>query len=587
MLKSFLATASTLTLGILCFLSFLCFAGSAIASGPSPAALSSAAEPSAAEEKQESADPAPEIRRVITGRVFDEIGNGVAGARASLRSAARNSPLASTKTDASGRFTLDSPMPGRVVLRVEHPDYAFYRHGWILDPLKDESKNLSITLVEGAEIRGRLLGLEGERRGVIFVSVGQDLEPSISSDRVRDDHYRLRHVPVGRWKVSARNPGGGQLARAEVEVSAPSGVVEQDLDFRQGVSFSGRIRHDQGFQWLPRVALFPEDSRPGYVTGADRQGNFRVSGLPKGRYKALVLAEQEPITARFLLDLQSDLEMDIDITPALLVGKVQSQEDASIQVSIQKVEPHLYYRILEVEEDGSFEKKMPPGRYRLLFTQQGSRIEERIVDLAPGSGPATGEEIRGLEVELSPAEPWKVRLELPGDLHQTNAELMLEREDGVILWRASFDDLGDEAIQMPVRPYGQDWRLLVYVAGAAAEEIPAKDLRADLTTIQLDPSAGLWLRTPSDVMPTMEQYLRQFKLRVLTPDGRIYRQPRSRSKVPRVEDEWGFFPYRRVLALTYLSEGDWILELTSPEGDTHRIPVTTRGRVTEIVRDFP
>lgn len=582
-LKTFLTPASTL------FLAILCFAGSAVASEASQAAPGSAAEPSAAEEKQGSAEPAPapEIRRVITGRVMDDTGNGVAGARVWLRSAARNRHVAETETDATGRFDLDSLEAGRVVLRVKHPDFAPYRHGWILepamvlDPLTHEPETLSITLVEGAEIRGRLLGLESEENSPVFLFAARNNEAPIGGDWIEGDRYRFRHVPVGRWQIVAKKGQGAQLAKAHVEVSSQVQVVEQDLDFRQGVSFSGRVRHEQGLGQPAVILLSQESGSLSHSIRVDEQGYFRASGLPKGLYHVDVVVGREVDIRTLLVGLRSDRKMDIDIAPAVLVGKVQGRKDASVQISIQRVEPVGHYPIFEAEKNGSFERELPPGRYRILFFQEGSRIEERVVELSPGRM------AKGLEVELQPVEPWELRLELPSGLEEPNAVLFLESEGGEMLWHGSYYDLGDEALRIPVRPHGEDWRLLIYAEGTAAEAISARDLREELTTVRLDPSAVIWLQTPWEVLPTMEQYLREFKLRVLTDDGRIYRQPPPQDGFPMLMDEWDFFPYRRAFALTYLSEGDWILELTSPEGDTLSIPVTTKGRVTEIVRDFP
>jgi carboxypeptidase family protein len=187
-------------------------------------------------------------------------------------------------------------------------DFALIRGGVMTGKVMDD---------EGASLVARLVQLyivdeQGQKRRYD----GFTYEMSETDDR---GVYRIYGLPPGRYVISAGGEGGGDMLRGGggkfprtyhpdttdekqakvIEIKEGSEVADVDIRFgsaRKTYEAAGRVVDRETGKPVPRIYVScssnPEKdgSGSGYSTivMADGQGNFRLSGLPPGRYGVTV-----------------------------------------------------------------------------------------------------------------------------------------------------------------------------------------------------------------------------------------------------------------------------------------------------------
>jgi hypothetical protein len=246
--------------------------------------------------------------------------------------------LAKTRTDGDGRYLVTGLAEGRYVVS------AVLKAFIVIDGPADPAPSRTVTLDEG-EARGKV-DFALIRGGVITGKVTDDKGRPLLAKRVQlytldeqgrkrayqgpliyemsetDDRgvYRIYGLPLGRYIISAGGEGGGDPLRGVtrnfartyhpdatdekqakvIEIKEESEVVDVDIRFgsaEKTYEAMGRVVDRETGKPVPRVRLLcvskPEKDRSysSFSTTAivDGQGNFRLAGLPTGRYHVKII----------------------------------------------------------------------------------------------------------------------------------------------------------------------------------------------------------------------------------------------------------------------------------------------------------
>jgi protocatechuate 3,4-dioxygenase beta subunit len=242
----------------------------------------------------------------LAGDVVDDRGAPVAGAR--LEIAMPNMAARWTTTDAGGHFSVEGLGPGPYRLSASHADFA----PATVDDVQP-GDGARVQLVPGGGIEGELRdarsgGVPPGARLTLTVA-GKPRGLTLSAGR-----FSATSLPPGAATLQATAPGYVAWSR---DLEIPAGehlrdVTVRDLrvELERAGQVSGRVRDDRGDA--------AADARITVVAGAlqlgarsDRDGNFRVDGVPPGR--ARVSAEHAGATAAEDLDVRADDEARVEL----------------------------------------------------------------------------------------------------------------------------------------------------------------------------------------------------------------------------------------------------------------------------------
>jgi hypothetical protein len=248
-----------------------------------------------------------------TGRVVDERGRGVAGARLVLRGASEWQPQADERWDAvmtvgDGGFRFDAIPAGSFRFVVTHPESAPGASPLITFDGVTPRDGVVITLTAGTEVRGRVV--DGQQRPVASARVqitglaGTSAIAGAAPWQTYSDAggaFELRGLPrrklsaVARHDVGASQPVEVDTARGDVSnvtlTLDVTGVIAGTVVDPQNKPVEGvrvmtglAVMADGGLADAGRGRLrdFPEDQ-------SDASGSFKLTGLVDGQYRLVAL----------------------------------------------------------------------------------------------------------------------------------------------------------------------------------------------------------------------------------------------------------------------------------------------------------
>lgn len=248
---------------------------------------------------------------------------------ANLQDANQAQPVASTVSDASGRFTFLAIPPGQYVLRaISEPPARGGSAGtaptlWVSAPMTVADRDVSsgaLLLQAGFRVAGRIM-VEGDaaslpmnRMFVNLESVDRTLFGEFSEIQVvQDATFRSVEAPGARYRLTLPLPSGWF-----VKSITRNGQALEDLPFElkepfsdlvitvsnRGAQISGTVRTAAGApDATASVLVFPADARQwidfsAYARGikeerTGRDGAYRIADLPQGDYLIVAIAQQQ------------------------------------------------------------------------------------------------------------------------------------------------------------------------------------------------------------------------------------------------------------------------------------------------------
>jgi len=302
-----------------------------------------------------------------------------------------------TKTDETGRFSLDGIDRDRYVLIVSAFGFATLRRPLDLDRAPQEE--LVIELGRGGTIAGRVADAEGSPIAGASVQIRTPILNACFEHDMKTDSQGEFSVPSlapGAYRVVAisRDPGFRHGVMDSRRVVVREGeVARADFVLGAGVAVFGRITYggepvaDASVSAsLTDGALYRTDIGKIWTTG-DNQGRYRIEGLSPGRYVLAVDTTGQDFDAGYgdmtyaLQVAAQDAELDLDLAADVVAGVVQDSEDRPCWMARVDLVPLLEGegRLtainsvrsrgrtgFEARKDGTFRiSGVAPGRYRL------------------------------------------------------------------------------------------------------------------------------------------------------------------------------------------------------------------------------
>jgi protocatechuate 3,4-dioxygenase beta subunit len=281
----------------------------------------------------------------LAGRVVDEEGDPIAGARVDFRwqAALPEEPdrpvgipvFREARAGADGRFELRGVPLGTAQVSASAAGFVPREPFEVVLPRPAQAGELRVVLTRGAVLQGRVTNAAGEPVPAVRVGLGG------SSAATDDDGlYWLEGAPPGHQEVLFVHASYGRLAK---RFDVQPGVNLLDIAFPPGVEVAGRVVDDTG-KPVPaaRVELDSENhfdlKHHQDVTGED--GRFRLAPVTPGRYRLKAGAEgysdtESPGTLAVASDPIAGLEIALDRGAALTGNILGLPPEDLAQVTVE------------------------------------------------------------------------------------------------------------------------------------------------------------------------------------------------------------------------------------------------------------
>lgn len=331
----------------------------------------------------------------IAGRVVNEEGEPIPSALVQAQSAVEGQGVhvRGGYSEADGSFRIPDLREGEHHLTASAKGYA---------TSEPRSLRLGGSEVEGIEIRlspealgaisGRVLGLPAEALSRLQLEADGPVDWDTTTSTVDEQgRYRLSGLRSGRWKVRAYQHLGGLTVQEEAVVE-PGAEVVLDLQFPEGLTFSGRVSLDgRPLRGAQIVATAVGDQASHAIGRADFEGRFSLGPLKPGPH--LFLVRGAPFGIYRTVVLQEGQEVRLEIETGGLQGRVLAENgepvpDAVVQLRV--VDPATTNEIpgptLRSDAQGAFEMlSIPAGTYNLVVQKPGFEEARFNVEIGPGA----------------------------------------------------------------------------------------------------------------------------------------------------------------------------------------------------------
>jgi protocatechuate 3,4-dioxygenase beta subunit len=499
----------------------------------------------------------------VTGRVVDENGEPVPGARVELGSR-REVRQYQDVTGDDGRFRLFPVVAGQYRLRAGAEGFSGTEVSAPLDVAGDPVPNLEIKLDRGTVLSGNILGLSPEDLPRVEVVARDDLGGTAAVWSDGRGRYEVHSLHPGDWVVRATLWGDQRQAQIRVPVHRSDRELARDLEFGKRLRLSGQVLYDE--EPLPEatVSLRGERLAVDRATTTDYEGRFQLDDLEPDTYKFGLIHPGKLLLHKEQIDLKGDRDIVVRLQTSTLGGTVVSAADgkpiAEALLSMRPTEGTEFLMTAGTKPDGRFRMHhVPPGSYQLQARAQSFAPVERQIRVA------AGETLEDLEIQLTPTPGARLQVRLAsGDIPRLVHVLVRGPGGEAVLAESRPPDAGGVVDLLTVPP--GTWDLFVAAEGTATAAgrllVPSEPLPLTL------PRAGsLTVRVPalatSDLFAT---------LRLLGPGGQPFWTLGPGGQIQR---QWSMVGGKGVVA--GVPAGTWVLEVETPDGNKWAGAVTTSG----------
>ncbi len=251
----------------------------------------------------------------VAGRVVDGAGQPIAGARvlavpASALWVQQDERLDAVETDAQGKWKVAAVAPGGWRFQASHEKYATGQSAAITVAPGNPPAEVVITLQAGARIAGEVRSAKGERVPFASVRVAGAAENNFglggggrNASCDAEGRFTIDGLPRQKMNVLAAHETGSSEVTA-IDLETTPAQKDLVLVLSQDGAIAGTVVTPAGVP-IPeaRVIALPEldagdaDTVRWQLLGsvsdvADQAGAFRLSGLPKGRYRLRAMRQE-------------------------------------------------------------------------------------------------------------------------------------------------------------------------------------------------------------------------------------------------------------------------------------------------------
>lgn len=434
----------------------------------------------------------------VSGRVLDEQGRPVAGARLRLRAASRlDNRTYRARSNDEGDFRLAPVADGSYVLGASADGYPDASRPAPVVVAGEPLAGLEVTLARGAAVVGRVVGLEQEELWRVEVEARHASGESRAAELDLAGNYALEGLTLGSWQIRARLRGGERQAQVRVDLQQSDGEVRRDLVFGERLRLSGQVfLTGQPFAGA-RVTLRAEQRSVERAVTTDHAGSFRFQDLEADTYHIGLSHPERPVLHNRLLSLTTDREIVLDLQLVTVGGVVVDAATAEpIAGAIVALEPPPdpetagFVITSGTDERGTFLLPLvAPGPYRLRGRAEGYSSLELHLEVPAEQG------LSGLELALVPTTGLEVAVRLAsGEAPPIVHYLALDEANGAALAGSLVPDARG-LVRLPTSGSGS-WRLSLDAPGGGAADLMAQASGPPLP-VMLPPAAPLAVRVPA------------------------------------------------------------------------------------------
>jgi hypothetical protein len=447
-------------------------------------------------------DVAMERGLVVTGRVVNASGAGVAGATVSVESAAYGAINESQATDESGAFRFDGLLPARYDFTVDVG--SLNERGAMHDVDVAKTQELTIRLERKA-----VATIAGHVSGIDVMTDQVTVHVSALDGDTRDGgvdpagNFRITNAPAGVVEVSA-----GVVSRnvawltKKVTVDAPPNSESRvDLVFTPQVTLNGRVT--RGETPLPGITvMLIGDASTRVMTGRD--GSYSLT-LDPGEYDVTLLEsdrKQLPFAQHVSVRESSQLDLHVDASNivATVVDADSGQPIAGATVSASRRGETHPIATTTTGADGTASFEVARDALTIIASKAGH---------ANASEGITPSDNASITLRLRPSPGAVVRIVDARDGRTLSGYVIARDPSGRVV--ASSDEAGvDGTAVLPLAPgkYQISASAGGYGSHTIDAEVPSSEIRVGL------PRGGnLLLKTTTGIRGTA---------RLIQPDGQPY-----------------------------------------------------------------
>lgn len=434
----------------------------------------------------------------VRGQVLDEERRPVPGARVVLRLGSRMEDYREHRARSApdGSFRLQPVADGRYLLGAMAEGYSEGKARRPVVVAGESVEGLEVILPRGADLVGRVAGLDAEDLWRLQVQATGEDGRSHPAKLDTDGRYELRALPLGGWQLKASLGNGERQAQARAELRHGGEVVERDLKFEEGLRLSGRILFQDEPLPAARVALRADRLAVERAVLTDHQGRFEIKDLQPDTYWLGISHSRQLVVYNGKLALAADRDLVLDLKGVNVHGTiVDTATDRPIPGAIVSLEhqpgPETSEFLIAASTDdaGAFLlPRVPPGRYRLRGRAEGYVAREEGVEV-----PAQ-DELSGLRLALTPTAGLEVVARLAsGRIPSIVHFRAVSTTDAAVINGSQVPD-PEGRVRLPTPAKGS-WLLLVGAPGSGAVEVPAQTPGPPVSVV-LPPSARLSVQVP-------------------------------------------------------------------------------------------
>lgn len=407
----------------------------------------------------------------VAGRVVDPDGRPVAAALVELTTASRaDLRTYRSRTGTDGSFRLAPVAAGRYGLEASASGFATAKRPRPIVVADQPVDGLEIVLRRGATVSGRVLGLSAEELPAVKVMARGEAGEERVAAMDSEGRYEVRDLPPGDWLLRASLWQAQRQVEARVPIGPTDRELVRDLEFSARITLSGRVLFEDEPLAGSAVAVRGERFSIERSVTTDFDGGFLLQDLEPDRYWLGVSDRERALVHNDSLDLKADREITIRLQAAAIAGRV---EDAGtghpIPEAVLSLRPTAGSDFLISDSsfaDGSFRIiHIPPGSYRLSARADGYAPAEREIRLA------AGEELAGLELDLTPTAGLKIRVRLASGGVPPLVHVQARNAEGATILAGSYSPDSSGVTNLASLPAGT-WSLLIGAPGGAMAQQP-------------------------------------------------------------------------------------------------------------------